>query len=86
MRNATGGTQKTSGFAVRLASLGLSYTQAGQMVGSVKGTLCRWVRREGLRQPVLSGQVWELDGMWTRTRSGPREMRVIRDERGTALG
>ena len=35
---------------------------------------------------MLSGRVWELDGMWTRTRSGPREMRVIRDEKGTALG
>ena len=39
-----------------------------------------------MREPVLSGQVWELDGMWTRTRSGPREMRVVRDGMGTALG
>ena len=39
-----------------------------------------------MREPVLSGRVWELDGMWTRTRSGPREMWVIRDERGTAPG
>ena len=35
---------------------------------------------------MLSRQVWELGGMWARTRSGPREMRVIRDKRGTALG
>ena len=71
---------------MRLAALGLSYAQAGRLVGSVKSTLCRWVRRETLREPELCGQVWELDGMWTRTRSGPREMRVIRDEQGTALG
>ena len=71
---------------MRLAALGLSYAQAGRLVGSVKSTLCRWVRRRALREPELSGRVWELDGMWTRTRSGPREMRVIRDERGTALG
>ena len=86
MRNVAGGTQKTSEFAVRLAALGLSYAQAGQMVDSVKSTLCRWVRRERLREPVLSRQVWGLGGMWARTRSGPREMRVIRDKRGTALG
>ena len=71
---------------MRLAALGLSYAQAGRLVGSVKSTLCRWVRREAVREPMLSGRVWELDGMWTRTRSGPREMRVIRDEMGTALG
>ena len=68
-----------------LASLGLSYAQAGRLVGSVKSTLCRWVRRKALREPELSGRVWELDGIWTRTRSGPREMRVIRDETGTSL-
>ena len=71
---------------MRLAALGLSYAQAGRLVGSVKSTLCRWVRRETLKGPVRSGQVWELDGMWTRTRSGSRGMRVIRDERGNALG
>ena len=69
-----------------MAALGLSYAQAGWLVGSVKSTLCRWVRQETLKEPVLSGQVWELDGMWTRTRSGAREMRVVRDERSTALG
>ena len=55
-------------------------------MGSVKSTVCRWVGREQLRQPALSGKAWELDGMWTRTRSGAREMRVIRDERGAAIG
>ena len=49
----------------------------------MKSTLCRWVRREKLREPVLSGRVWELDGMWTR--SGPKEMKVVRDGRGVAL-
>ena len=38
------------------------------------------------RQPVLSGKVGEVEGLWTRTSSGSREVRVIRDERGTALG
>ena len=71
---------------MRLAALGLSYAQVCRLVGSVKSTLCRWVIRETLKEPVLSGQVWELDGMWTRTRSGSREMGVIRCERGNALG
>ena len=83
-RNVTAGIQKTSDSAVRLATLELSYAQAGGPVGSVKSTLCRWVGREQLRQPVLSGEVWELDGMWTSTPSNSSEMRVIRDERGTA--
>ena len=84
-RDATAGARRTSEFAVRLAVLGVSYAQAGWSMRSVKSTLCRWVRRETLRQPVLSGRAWELHGLWTRIRSGPGEMRVIRDELGTVL-
>ena len=54
-------------------------------MGAVKSTLCRWLRREPLGQPQLTGRVLELDGLWTRTAAGRVEMKVIRDEKGVAL-
>ena len=44
-----------------------------RLADSVKSTLCRWVRQEAVREPVLSGQAWEPDGMWSRTRSDPEK-------------
>ncbi len=71
--------------ALSLAAQGLSYAQAGQWVGCVKSTLCRWLRRLALTRPRLPGAVWELDGLWTRTRQGAQELKVIRDETGAVL-
>ena len=71
---------------MKLAALGLSYAAASGWVGAVKSSLCRWLRRTPLRLPQLRGRVLEMDGMWTRTVAGPRELKVIRDERGVALG
>ena len=71
---------------MRLAALGLSYAAASGWVGAVKSSLCRWLRRTPLGLPQLRGRVLELDGMWTRTVGGPRELKVIRDERGVGLG
>ena len=34
----------------------------------------------------MRGQVLELDGIWTRFRSGPVELKVIRDDLGVVLG
>ena len=39
-----------------------------------------------MRLPQLAGRVLEMDGLWTRTRAGPAEMKVVRDENGVALG
>ena len=39
-----------------------------------------------LGEPELRGQVLELDGIWTRFRTGLAELKVIRDELGVALG
>ena len=39
-----------------------------------------------MRLPQLGGRVLEMDGLWTRTRAGPVEMKVVRDENGVALG
>lgn len=64
----------------------MSYRQAGQWIGSVKSSVCRWVRRQVLKQPELRGQVLELDGLWTRTGSGPVELKVIRDDLDNVLG
>ena len=69
-----------------MAALGLSYATASSWVGAVKSTLCRWLRREPLGQPELTGVVLELDGLWTRTAAGRVELKVIRDEKGAALG
>ena len=46
-------SKKTGELAVKLAALGLSYAQASRWVGSVKSTLCRWVRREPLEYQRL---------------------------------
>lgn len=69
-----------------MAGLGLSYAAASGWVGAVKSSLCRWLRRMPLRLPQLGGRVLEMDGLWTRTRAGPVEMKVVRDENGVALG
>ena len=44
------------------------------------------MRRKVLGEPELSGKVLELDGLWTRTRSGPVELKVIRDDLGIVQG
>ena len=81
------GTQKTRELAIKLAAQGLSYAQSGQWFGCVKSTWCRWLRREPLRAPEFDGPAaLEMDGLWTRTRAGPTELKVIRDEKGVALG
>ena len=77
--------KKTSALAVKLAPLGLSSQQASGWVGSVKSSLCRWVRRKVLGELELGGRVLELDGIWTRFRSGPVELKD-RDELGVVLG
>ena len=64
----------------------MSYAAAGGWVGAVKSTLCRWLKREPLGRPELSGRVLELDELWTRTAAGWVEMKVIWDEKGRALG
>ena len=66
--------------------MGLSYAAASSWVGAVKSSLCRWLQRTPLQLPQLSGRVLELDGLWTRTRAGRVEMKVVRDENGVALG
>ena len=78
--------KKTSELAVKLAALGLSYQQASGWVGSVKSSLCRWVRQKVLEEPELRGLVLELYGIWTRFLWGPKELEVIRDDLGVVLG
>ena len=62
----------------------MSYARAGNWVGCVKSTVCQWLRKAPELPP--DGTL-ELDGLWTRTRRGRVEMRVIRAAAaGTALG
>lgn len=65
--------------------MGLSYAQVGKLFGFAKSTLSKWMRGEKLRKDSLSGQVLEMDGLWTRTREGVVEMKVIRDGLGNVM-
>ena len=65
--------------------MGLSYSQVGKLFGFAKSTLCKWIRGEELRKGSLNGQVLEMDGLWTRTREGAVEMKVIRDDLGNVM-
>ena len=66
----------------------MSYARAGNWVGCVKSTVCKWLRKAPLAVPRLPPDgTLELDGLWTRTRTGRTELKVIRDAAaGTALG
>ena len=68
--------------------MGLSYARAGNWVGCVKSTVCKWLRKVPLTAPQLPpGGTLELDGLWTRTRSGRAELKVIcAATAGKALG
>ena len=57
-------------------------------MGCVKSTVCKWLRKVPLAAPQLPPDgTLELDGLWTRTRSGRTELKVIRNAAaGTALG
>ena len=70
---------------MRLAALGVSYERVGNMMGFAKSTLCKWLKQEQYKRPKLSGEVLELDGVWTRVAGGKVELKIARDERGVAL-
>ena len=70
---------------MRLAAQGISYERVGKMLGFAKSTLCKWLKREEYKRPNLSGEVLELDGIWTRVAGGSVELKVARDERGVAV-
>ena len=57
-------------------------------MGCVKSTVGKWLRKTPLAAPELPpAGTLEMDGLWTRTRSGRTELKVIRDAAtGTALG
>ena len=57
-------------------------------MGCVKSTVCKGLRKAPLAAPELPPDgTPEMDGLWTRTRSGRTELKVIRAAAaGTALG
>ena len=57
-------------------------------MGCVKSTVCQWLRKTPLAVPELPPDgTLELDRLWTRTRSGRTELKVIRNAAaGTSLG
>ena len=73
--------------AISLAAQGLSYARAGNWVGCVKSTVCKWLRKAPLATPELPPDgTLELDGLWTRTHRDRTELKAIRAAAGTALG
>ena len=66
----------------------MSYARAGKWVGCAESTVCKWLRKTPLTAPQLPPDgALELDGLWTRTRRGRAELKVIRAAAaGTALG
>ena len=65
----------------------MSYARPGNWVGCVS-TVGKWLRKVPLTAPQLPPDgALEMDGLWTRTRSGRTELKVIRNaDAGTALG
>ena len=58
----------------------LSYARAGEWVGCAKSAICQWLRKSPLAPPQLPPDgTLELDGLWTRTRRGRAELKVIRN-------
>ena len=53
-----------------MAAQRISYERVGNMLGFAKSTLCKWLKREKYKRPKLSGEVLELDGLWTRVAAG----------------
>ena len=80
--------QKNRDAAIGLAAQGLSYARAGNWVGCVKSAISKWLRKAPLAMPELPPDgTLELDGLWTRTRSGRTELKVIYNAAtGMALG
>ena len=80
--------QKSRDIAISLAAQGLSNARAGKWVGCVKSTVGKWLGKAPLTAPeLLPDGTLELDGLWTPTRSGRTELKVIRSAAaGTALG
>ena len=71
--------------AMRLATQGISYERVGSMLGFAKITRRKWLKQEKYKHPKLSGEVLELDGVWTRIAGGNVELKAARDERGVTL-
>ena len=88
MKCATSGFPKNRDIAISLTAQGLSYARAGNCVGCVKSTVGKWLRKSTLTAPQLPPDgTLELDSLWTRTRRGRTELKVIRNAAaGTALG
>ena len=81
-------SKKNRDAAISLTAPGLSYARAGNWVGCVKSTVCKWLQKAPLAAPELPPDgTLERDGLWTRTRRARTELKVIRDAAvGTALG
>ena len=85
MADAKAAFQKIRDEVMRLSAQGVIYERVGDMLGGAKSTLCKRLKEEEYDCPELSGEVLELDGIWTRVAGGNVELKVARDERGVAL-
>lgn len=52
------------------------------LLGFVKSSLCKWLKKGEQAQTAPKGNVIEMDGLWTRTEAGEAELKVVRDDEG----
>ena len=64
MKCATSGFPKNCDIAISLAAQGLSYARAGNWVGCVKSTICKWLGKVPLAMLELPPDgTLEMDGL-----------------------
>ena len=90
-RSAIAGTQKNRRVSHETGGVGAELRGGQRLGGGSEKYAVAIGQRSGLKRepldcPTLTGRVLELDGLWTRTAAGRVEVKVIRDEKGVALG
>ena len=85
---ATSGFTKNRDAAISLAARLIELRLRREVGGLHKSSICQWLRKVPLAAPQLPPDgTLEMDGLWTRTRRGRTELKVIRDAAaGMALG
>lgn len=56
--------------AIHLAALGVSSGRVGKTLGFAKSALRKRLNQEEYKRPKLSGEIFELDAVWTRVAGG----------------
>ena len=60
----------------------MSYERIGNMPGFAKNAPCKGLKRKHYKRPKMSGEVLELDGVWTSVADKKVELMATRNKRG----